>query len=101
MRSDYESISNQGAEEKLERAISLLVRLYAERTHFILELLQNAEDAGATRVRFDLSADRLEVWHDASRWFNDDDVRGICDVGKGTKKDDLTQIGKFEHLRAR
>jgi len=94
MPSDYESISNQGAEEKLERAVSLLVRLYAERTHFILELLQNAEDAGATRVRFDLRADCLEVWHDG-RPFDDDDVRGVCDVGKGTKKDDLTQIGKF------
>lgn len=94
MRSDYGRICSEDLEEKLERAVSLLVGLYTERTHFILELLQNAEDAGATRVRFDLHADRLEVWHDG-RLFDADDVRGICGVGEGTKSDDLTQIGKF------
>jgi len=94
MPSNYERISSQDLEEKLERAVSLLVGLYTERAHFILELLQNAEDARATRVRFDLQADRLEVWHDG-RLFNEDDVRGVCGVGEGTKINDLTQIGKF------
>jgi hypothetical protein len=94
MPSNYERISRQDLEEKLKRAVSLLVGLYTERAHFILELLQNAEDARATRVRFDLQADRLEVWHDG-RLFNEDDVRGVCGVGEGTKIDSLTQIGKF------
>lgn len=94
MPSNYEKISSQDLEEKLERAVSLLVGLYTERAHFILELLQNAEDARATRVRFDLQSDRLEVWHDG-RLFNEDDVRGVCGVGEGTKINDLTQIGKF------
>ena len=61
MPSNYEKISSQDLEEKLERAVSLLVGLYTERAHFILELLQNAEDARATHVRFDLQGDRLEV----------------------------------------
>lgn len=94
MPSNYERISSQDLEEKLERAVSLLVGLYTERAHFILELLQNAEDAKATQVRFDLQADRLEVWHDG-RLFSEDDVRGVCGVGEGTKINDLTQIGKF------
>ncbi|HVZ19272.1 MAG TPA: hypothetical protein VG897_19285, partial [Terriglobales bacterium] len=94
MPSNYEKISSSDLEEKLERAVSLLVGLYTERAHFILELLQNAEDARATRVRFDLKPDRLEVWHDG-RLFDEDDVRGVCGVGEGTKLNDLTQIGKF------
>src|ERR1035441_4854521 len=94
MPSNYERISSQDLEEKLERAVSLLVGLYTERAHFILELLQNAEDARATHVRFDLQADGLEVWHDG-RLFNEDDVRGVCGVGEGTKINDLTQIGNF------
>jgi len=53
MPSDYGKISTQDLEEKLERAVALLVGLYTERTHFIFELLQNAEDAEATRMRFD------------------------------------------------
>jgi hypothetical protein len=74
--------------------LELLGQLYSERTHFIFELIQNAEDAGATELTFALFADRLEVRHDG-RDFTVADVRGICGVGEGTKADDLTQIGKF------
>ena len=73
---------------------TLLENLYSDQTHFIYELLQNAEDAGATRVKFSLSQSCLELDHDG-RAFNDDDVRGICDLAKGTKRDDITKIGKF------
>lgn len=76
------------------RHLAFLGRLYTDRTHFILELLQNAEDAEANKVLFVLSEDKLEVWHDG-RPFNEKDVRGICGVGDGTKAEDLTQIGKF------
>jgi hypothetical protein len=74
--------------------LELLGQLYSERTHFIFELIQNAEDAGATELTFTLFADRLEMRHDG-RDFTVADVRGICGVGQGTKADDLTQIGKF------
>ncbi len=76
------------------RHLSFLGRLYTDRTHFIFELLQNAEDAGASRVLFQLLEGKLEVFHDG-RPFDEKDVRGICGVGEGTKVEDLTQIGKF------
>jgi hypothetical protein len=94
--SDYDQIR----EENIKRygwdtaVLDLLGHLYSDRTHFLFELLQNAEDAGATEITFELFQDRLEVRHDG-REFNEDDVRGVCGVGKGTKADDLTQIGKF------
>ncbi|MGO8729831.1 MAG: sacsin N-terminal ATP-binding-like domain-containing protein [Streptosporangiaceae bacterium] len=74
--------------------LALLGHLYSERAHFIFELLQNAEDAGATEIGFELFADRLEVRHDG-RPFTVADIRGICGVGQGAKADDLTKIGKF------
>jgi hypothetical protein len=74
--------------------LELLGQLYSERTHFLFELIQNAEDAGATELTFTLFADRLELRHDG-RDFTVADVRGICGVGQGTKADDLTQIGEF------
>jgi hypothetical protein len=74
--------------------LELLGQLYSERTHFVFELIQNAEDAGATELTFTLFADRLEVTHDG-RDFTVADVRAICGVGLGTKADDLTQIGEF------
>ena len=62
--------------------------------HFIFELIQNAEDAGATALSFELFGDRLEVRHDG-RPFTEADVRGICGVAKSRKAGDLTQIGQF------
>lgn len=77
----------------------LLAHLYSDRTHFIYEILQNAEDAGArakksVRIDFHLFNDRLEIRHNG-KLFDEPDVRGICGLVEGTKKDDLTQIGKF------
>jgi hypothetical protein len=74
--------------------LDLLGHLYSERTHFIFELMQNAEDAGATDLAFELFEDRLEVRHDG-RPFTEADVRGVCGVGKSGKAGDLTAIGKF------
>jgi len=71
-----------------------LISLYSDRTHFIYELLQNAEDAGATKVIFQLFNDRLEICHNG-RFFTEEDVRGICGLAKSTKNEDLTKIGKF------
>src|ERR1700722_5833230 len=74
--------------------LDLLGHLYSERTHFIFELIKNAEDAGAHELLFELLADRLEVRHDG-RPFTEDDVRGVCGGGASSKSGDLTKIGTF------
>lgn len=96
MATDYKVLTMENIREYGEGKshLAFLGQLYSDRTHFILELLQNAEDAGATSVRFVLCMDRLEVRHNG-RLFNTEDVRGICSVGKSVKGADLTQIGKF------
>jgi len=78
----------------------LLADRYDDRTHFIFELLQNAEDALARRpdwgghrsVRFHLTHDNLSVSH-FGKPFDEPDVRGICGIAESTK--DLTAIGRF------
>ena len=93
---DYDKIREDNIREYGQgtRHLSFLSKLYADRTHFIFELLQNAEDAGANKILFELFDDRLEVSHNG-RKFNESDVKGICGVDDGTKKEDLTKIGKF------
>ena len=78
----------------------LLANRYADRTHFIYELLQNAEDAlarranwqGSREVSFELGADSLRVSHFGVP-FDEDDIRGVCGIGESTKG--LTAIGRF------
>lgn len=97
MPSDYGAIRTEHRRrygEDVGNYGGLLVDLYSDRTQFLLELLQNAQDAHATRVRFDLHLDRLDVRHDG-RDFTEADVRGICGIKRGTKADDPDQIGRF------
>ena len=80
----------------------LLSDRYDDRTHFIYELLQNAEDAlarrtgwrGSRAVSFDLNSDRLRVSHYGVP-FDEKDVAGICGIGESTKEKNLTAIGRF------
>jgi hypothetical protein len=82
-------------EAGIERGVrNLLTQLYPDNAHFIYELLQNAEDAEATEVIFDLQPDRLLFKHDG-RPFTIADVESILSIGDTTKTDDPTAIGKF------
>src|ERR1022692_4407575 len=86
-----ENITRYGTDTAV---LDLLGQLYSDRTHFIFELIQNAADAGARELAFELFGDRLEVRHDG-RPFTEADVRGICGVGNSAKAGELTAIGRF------
>ena len=58
---------------------SLLTGGYKDPTHFIYELIQNAEDAKAEKVEFLLYADKLVFHHDGKKLFNLKDIRAITD----------------------
>ena len=47
-----------------------VVEKYSEQAHFVYELLQNADDAGATEVRFVLSNNQLLFAHNGTRHFS-------------------------------
>lgn len=47
---------------------------YTDQAHFVYELIQNADDVGATYVSFCLYDDRLEFIHNGTRHFNITDV---------------------------
>ena len=96
MASNYDQIRQDNIRNYGEKThhLAFLGRLYSDRTHFVYELLQNAEDAGATQIRFVLHKSHLDFLHNG-KLFDEADVRGICGVGEGTKPDDLNKIGKF------
>ncbi|MCY4499036.1 MAG: hypothetical protein OXC14_17345 [Rhodospirillaceae bacterium] len=68
--------------------------LYPDTAHFIYELLQNAEDTGASEASFALSPGSLAFEHDG-RTFDEADIRAITSIGEGTKADDEERIGRF------
>jgi hypothetical protein len=73
-----------------ERLLSQQV--YTDPGHFLLELLQNADDAGASRFSVDFGEDALTIRHDGAP-FDFRDLVGVLSIGQTTKKS--TQIGYF------
>ena len=71
MASDYKKISEEhekryGWDEKPRR---IYKRLYSDKTHFIYELIQNADDSRSANLELRLNENRLLVWNDG-RQFN-------------------------------
>ncbi|MBU1230268.1 MAG: DUF3883 domain-containing protein [Proteobacteria bacterium] len=102
--SNYEAIceENRGryGTEGAQKSGSLAAGLYDDRTHFIFELLQNAEDAlgrrgewhGPRKVAFALTPTRLTLSH-FGKPFDEADVRSVCDIAETTKNE--SSIGRF------
>lgn len=80
---------------------STIADMYVGKAHFIYELLQNADDALATNVWFDIFPDTLVFRHNGKRAFNitmspndeSGDVNAITSIGNSNK--DTNSIGKF------
>lgn len=75
---------------------ALSTDLYTDSKRFIYELLQNADDSpeqGTTvKVWIKKIGDVLVVAH-SGKAFDERDVRGLCNVNNGTKKDDASKTG--------
>jgi hypothetical protein len=80
---------------KGEVNLDIFEDFYPDRAHFVYELLQNAEDAGATQVTFTLKQDRLVCEHDGRRMFTEADVSAITGIHNSTKNKIQDRIGKF------
>ena len=85
-----------------------VVEKYSDQAHFIYELLQNADDAKATRARFVLEKEQLIFAHNGSRRFsvsdpiNEEvdstagtlgDINAITSIANSNKRE--ASIGKF------
>jgi len=70
------------------------VEKYSDPVHFVYELLQNAEDQGATEAHFQLFADHLVFCHNGSP-FTRQDVENITGFGNSDKPQQENKIGRF------
>ena len=100
-----------GQEEKLTQRLNNILRDYPKDITFIKEILQNADDAGATQLYFildkrnhskeqviseawkDLQGPSLLIWNNSN--FSKDDFDGIQRLGLGNKTDDVNKIGHY------
>lgn len=98
MVTDYKSLQ-QDPKDAAVKAVRRLMKLYSEKSHFVYEFIQNAEDAGRRNgmgkqvsLGFVLREREVVIWNDGHP-FTPEDIRGLCSVGNSTK--DLTNVGTF------
>ncbi|XP_055956106.1 sacsin-like [Patella vulgata] len=100
-----------GQHEDLTSRIHRILEGYPRDDSILKEILQNADDAGATEVIFikdfrNLPAKSLpnEKWSDMQgpalciyndSYFTEQDLKGIQDLGIGTKRDDILKTGQY------
>ena len=106
-----DEIEEFGQVEELPRRLNELLRLYPRDVTFLKELIQNADDANATKLYFildkrehsnltviseewkALQGPALLFWNDSP--FSDEDLVGIQKIGLGNKRDDPDKIGQY------
>ncbi|MCK9170444.1 MAG: AAA domain-containing protein [Treponema sp.] len=69
-----------------------VIEKYSDQAHFVYELLQNADDTGATEVHFDLLDDKLIFIHNGTRHFS------VTDVEKETEDSDNGRLGDLNSI---
>ena len=107
---EFES-SSFGQREELTDRIKNILHDYPLDSTFLKELIQNADDAKATKMCVildkrthghekvlsdqwtDLQGPALLVWNDTD--FTENDLKGIQRLGLGSKRDDSESIGQF------
>ncbi len=96
MPSDYDAITSENAKRLGTDTQSrrTQVSMYSDPTHFIYELLQNADDYGATHIDFNLQRSKLVITHDGQP-FTEENVRAITYFGKSTSRDNFLKTGRF------
>src|SRR6266849_817632 len=85
-----ESVRENNFEKGLRHST---VEKYADPVHFVYELLQNAEDQGATEAQFQLFANHLVFSHNGNP-FTRQDVENITGIGNSDKPQE-NKIGRF------
>jgi hypothetical protein len=94
---DYNAISRKNERELGTKLKSrrTQISLYADPTHFVYELLQNADDHGATEISFRLLSDRLIVEHNGTEKFAVKHIEAISSFEDSTSEVELLKTGKF------
>jgi hypothetical protein len=79
-----EEIRPDALKPRFKRSVQLILGSFASE-HIVTELLQNADDVGATTVDIILNDEGIFFIHNGKD-FDEADLRALCDIGETTKK---------------
>jgi hypothetical protein len=80
--------------DSLTGAIDRLQKAFPRYGSFIMEFIQNADDAGSTSMQIEILPEKIRISNNGDP-FTDDNVKSICKVGRSSKtpKDYIGYLG--------
>jgi hypothetical protein len=85
IQSRYLSADREYVLASLKSAIDRIEETFSRFGHFVMEFIQNADDAGAHNLRIELYEDRVVILNDGNP-FSPEDVSSLCRVGISSKR---------------
>jgi predicted NACHT family NTPase len=77
--------SHEDVLDSLAGAIDRLEKAFPGQWHFLMEFIQNADDANSTSLSIDISRNEIQILNNGNT-FDEDDVESICKVGRSSKQ---------------
>ena len=77
----------------LTGTLKLIELVFPRLGSFLMEFIQNADDVGSTKIRFELYNNKIIIENDGSE-FSEEDIKSICKIGQSSKRKD-NYIGYF------
>lgn len=111
MRAGIDNATAFGQHESLTRRLKNILALYPEGPGVLYEMIQNADDAGASEVCFMLNMDsygdnsllgpKLKCWQGPALYvynnatFTENDFQNLSQIGQASKLDKVSATGRF------
>jgi len=70
--------------DSLTGAIETLQKVFPRRGHFLMEFIQNADDAESQSIRIEITQNIVKIMNDGFP-FSKEDVESICKIGRSSK----------------
>ncbi|MDI6811835.1 MAG: hypothetical protein QMD80_09290, partial [archaeon] len=65
-------------------SISTIKKAFPSESHFLMEFIQNADDAHSTSIKIEVYQDVIKIFNNGDT-FSTKDVEGICGIGQSSK----------------
>lgn len=95
LANDREEFVRVAEKNKSGKIFEYIATMYSDPLHFVYELLQNADDAGADNIKILLNCNQFQFTHNGEKLFDIDDIDGITNYEESKKPEDIGKIGKF------
>jgi len=83
IKNDRKSLSDRNL-SLITGSIRIIEKVFPERSHFLMEFIQNSDDAKSLSLQIEINKDKIIIYNNGEE-FSEKNVESICDIGHSSK----------------